>query len=110
MIKTAYALAPALLATFALFAVVGAAATPASAREAGASATVAFADLDLMTPAGRKALDRRIEKTARAVCGLDRLNAGSRLPSRSQRTCHDQALQSTRIQVAAAMAGRNSGG
>ena len=110
MIKTAYALAPALLSTVALFAVIGAAATPASAREAGASAAITFADLDLMTPAGQKALERRIEKTARGVCGLDQITTGSRIPSRSQRACYDQALQSTRTQVAAAIAGSNKGG
>lgn len=112
MIKTAYAFAPALLSTVALFAVVGTAAVPttASAREAGPSASISFADLDLMSEAGQKTLERRIEKTARAICGLDQVTTGSRMASRSQRACYDHALQSTRTQVAVAIASSNKGG
>lgn len=44
---------------------------PALAREAAAQATqrVSFADLNLATPAGVAALDRRIEQAIRRACG-----------------------------------------
>ena len=114
MTKTtfAYAFAPALLSTYALFATVGAAAlpTPAAAQEMQTSATVVFADLDLSSEKGQKTLERRIEKTARSVCGLDNVTTGSRMASRSQRECYDQALRSTRSQVAQAIANDRKGG
>jgi UrcA family protein len=44
------------------------AAAPAAAQAEPASVTVAFADLDLGSEAGRASLDRRIRRAAAAVC------------------------------------------
>lgn len=109
---TKLAIAPALIATAALFVITAAGATPAAAATAGTgqSATIEFADLDLMSEAGQKKLERRIEKTARAVCGMDAVTTGSRMVSRSQRECYDQALRSARSQVAAAIENSRKGG
>lgn len=58
---------------FAAIAALGLFATsaPAVAQE-GADVTVTYDDLDLDSAKGQKELDRRIEKAARQVCGLDR--------------------------------------
>ena len=62
---------------------------------------VAYADLDLNTPAGQAALDRRIEAAAKSVCGFNEVRTATRLPSSSSRDCLREALASTREQVAA---------
>ena len=57
-------------------------------------------DLDLSQPGGRQALDRRIARAARAVCGLDDIRTGTRVTSADAQLCYRQALQATRTQVA----------
>jgi len=44
-------------------------AAPASATGQERSVTVRYADLDLSSPAGKRALDRRIARATETVCG-----------------------------------------
>ena len=71
------------------------------ARAQSQTVGVAYADLDLNTPAGQAALDRRIQTAAESVCGFNEVRTGTRLPSSSARDCLREALASTRQQVAA---------
>lgn len=58
------------------------AAVPAAANAAASApkATVAYADLDLATAAGRTELNARIDQAARALCTPESLT-GSRIPT-----------------------------
>lgn len=59
---------------------------------------VHFDDLNLASPAGVKALERRINSTARRVCGY---NDSRGIMPKEYRDCMDNALASARQQVAA---------
>ncbi len=55
---------------------------------------VNFADLDLDTAAGAKALYQRIDTASRNVCGVgDNLDKGSLKEQRHAKTCYQQALK-----------------
>lgn len=76
-------------------------ATPASAQtDAGQSLTVQFDDLNLSTPEGQKALDKRIETAAREVCGVDKKRTGTRIQSSARKQCLEEARASVKSQVA----------
>ena len=96
---------------FAAIAALGLVATaaPAVAQE-GADIIVTYDDLDLDTAKGQKELDRRIEKAARQVCGLDRQRTGTRMRDRQTTECLAHARNSTREYVAAAVASAGKGG
>src|SRR5687768_10025845 len=73
------ALALAAAATFAV---------PAAARAAEAAVSTAgvnYKDLDLTSEAGQKELDRRVDRAARQVCGMDEAVVGSRVVPRESR-------------------------
>jgi UrcA family protein len=53
--------------------------------------TVTHDDLDLTTEAGRDELERRIDRAARDVCGMEERVTGSRLPPSSVKRCYKQA-------------------
>lgn len=82
----------------------------AAANSATTSASVVYSDLDLSTPAGQEALDRRIDNAARAACGMDAANTGTRLRSREARRCFDQARTNVHEQVAELIAREKSRG
>ncbi len=48
------------------------------------SVTVKYADLNLSTPEGQQALDRRIESAARKVCGFGEARTGTRLDTNAR--------------------------
>ena len=112
MTKFAIAFAPALVAATALFTVVGIAAmpVPAAAQDAPASTAIEFSDLNLATPAGQKALEARIQRSARQVCGMDEVRTGSIMQSRAATQCYRQALRSARERVAEAVRHNQQGG
>jgi UrcA family protein len=111
MTKLATAFAPALVATTALFAVVGIAAAPApAAAQDQPAAAIGFADLNLATEAGQKALEVRIERTARRICGMDEVRTGTIMQSRAATQCYRQALRNTRERVAQAVRQSQQGG
>jgi UrcA family protein len=74
-----------------------------SAQPAFAESTVVkYGDLDLSTSDGRAALDRRIDRAARTVCRMTGPRELSEMIE-SQR-CYRIAIDSTRTQLAAAIA------
>lgn len=66
--------------------------------------SVKYSDLDLSTERGQARLERRIDKAARDVCGLDDVTSATRMRSESARACYEQAKASVHNQVAAAIA------
>ena len=71
---------------------------------------VTYSDLDLTTEAGREALDRRIDRAARSVCGLDSVQLGSRIRSRDARDCHRRAVADIEVKLAAVIEEASRGG
>lgn len=59
------------------------------------SVRIAYKDLDLTTEAGQKELDRRMDKAARDVCGMDEAVTGSRIATSESRECYS----TTRTQI-----------
>jgi UrcA family protein len=106
MLKHTIAPVIAFAATIGLFALPDA----VSAASTGQSVMVRFADLDLSTATGQQKLERRIERAARQVCGLDEERTGSRVPSTDASACYRQALRSVRSSVANAVAGNRPAG
>ena len=86
-------------------------ATPAFADiKAGPTANVSFADLNLASVEGQKALDARIDSTARKICKVDQIRTGTRLTSPKARACYNKARASAKKQVASAIANHQLGG
>ena len=83
MHKPSIALALAAMATFA--------APVYAASSASESVSVTYRDLDLTTEEGQKALEGRLDKAAREVCGINETRTGTRIASRDARSCYDQA-------------------
>lgn len=81
-------------------------AVPASAE----SITVEHRDLNLSSPEGQAALDQRIDRAARKVCGLDEQRTGTRLAPLKDTKCYRQAKAQVKQQVAAAVAAQQLGG
>lgn len=100
-------IAAALLGTATLFA-----ATPgvASAETAQTAVAVRHADLDLATVAGQRALERRIARAARTICGMDEHVAGTRMSSPAATACYQRAQRDVRQRVATAIETSQRGG
>lgn len=73
----------------------------ASDAAAGASVEVKYRDLDLSTTAGTDELNRRLDKAAREVCGLDVVTTGTRISSREGRRCYNETKAQLETHVAA---------
>lgn len=63
-------------------------AAPIAAERDVAVARVSYTDLDLSTAKGMDRLKGRLERAARAVCGMDVKASGSLLPSGQARACY----------------------
>lgn len=74
------------------------------------TAKIEVADLDLATPAGQRALDRRIESAVREVCRTVDIRTGTRLLDRESLTCHARARAEAKQQVAALINEAQRGG
>lgn len=84
-------------------------ATPAAAQTI--SIDVSYADLDLTSPQGQAALDRRIDSAAREICGGEEQRTGTRIVMNTKvRTCIAEVKAKAAIQVAAAKRERQLGG
>lgn len=77
----------------------------AVAQDAGPSATVSFADINLTSEAGVEMLDSRIRRAAREVCGRPESNAAFGGPVRQCLRETIAAAQTTRNEVIAAARG-----
>lgn len=91
------------------FAAVAAIACLHTAPAAAKSVAVEYRDLDLTSEKGRKQLDRRINKAARQVCGVDEVTTGSRLKALSLQ-CYRKAKKDAAVQVASVIESRSLGG
>ena len=85
------------------------AATPALAEKAE-SVRVTYHDLNLTTPGGLAALDRRIDRAAMRVCGISRYAAHRQLPSVEARTCYRETLEKLEKEVAIVLDERRAAG
>lgn len=93
--NTTTAIAAAAICTAALFA------TPAAYAK---SVKVSYADLDLTTAAGQKALASRLNRAARSACGMDEVRTGTLLPSADVLQCYEQARAKSKERMAEAIA------
>ena len=84
-------------------------AAPAFAANDAPTASISVADLDLSTVEGQKALDRRIDRVARSICGAP-YATGSRVLTPSARRCIATAKASAAPQVAAMIQDQQRGG
>jgi len=96
------------IAAIVLLLATASATVPAAAAET-AQIGVRYADLDLSTEEGRATLDRRIEESARAICGRD-VTTGTILPSGKSSQCVERAKASVHKTIAERVArDRNRG-
>lgn len=90
---------------------IGLVASPAFAGVENAPSTlVTYADLNLASPEGQKALDARIDSAARKICQVDQVRTGTRLISPEARACYAKARASAKQQVASAITNHQLGG
>lgn len=68
------------------------------------TAEVQFADLDLGTAAGQRALDTRIETAIRQVCRNVSVKTGTRIMDQGMQECKARARAEAKQQVAALLA------
>jgi len=66
-------------------------AAPVAAADEAPSVGVRYGDLDLTSEEGQRQLDRRLERAAREVCGLNEKVVGSHLRSQHSRECYREA-------------------
>lgn len=71
---------------------------------------IEFDDLNLASISGQETLERRIDRAARKVCGVDIKRPGTRIPSVEAKKCYVQARNSALAQMAAAVDERSLGG
>lgn len=74
------------------------------------SISVNYKDLDLLTPEGQAELDRRLDSAAREVCGLNEIQTGTRIPSRSARNCYKSAREQLDERIAMMVERERKGG
>lgn len=73
----------------------------ASAANAQPNSThITFNDLNLSSPQGQAALERRIDRAAREICGLDNLRLGTRIRDAKALDCFNEARTKAHAQVA----------
>lgn len=89
----------------------GTAAAPAFAQDIDRmTVSVSYADLNLATPEGQKALDQRVEKAVRTVCRTTNPATGTRLMSNDALACLANARAEAKQKVAAIMTNEQRGG
>lgn len=74
------------------------------------SVRVEYSDLDLATTAGQEELERRLDRAASTICGVDELKTGTRLPSAWARRCMREARVNLDRQFATLIKRHSSGG
>jgi UrcA family protein len=81
----------------------------AAADEAKPSVEVRYNDLDLTTTEGADELDRRLDKAAKSVCGINEISTGTRVTSREARACYKETRGQLESRVAAVVAKKQRG-
>lgn len=71
---------------------------------------VGYSDLNLASPEGQKALERRITQALEEVCQTNRVRTGTRVQSSDSRRCMKEARASAKQQVAAILEQKGLGG
>lgn len=71
---------------------------------------IEYRDLNLATAEGQAALENRVTKAARKVCGYNDLRTGTRGATRDMRRCLVQAKKSAKAQVASLVDDNRLGG
>ena len=85
-------------------------AVPAAAADEAPSIAVRYSDLNLTSAEGQQQLDRRLERAAREVCGVDEPMIGSRLPASGSRECYREARRKLDQQFAQLVSRKAAGG
>ncbi len=86
------------------------AATPAVAQTEPRSIAVEYSDLNLASAKGQKVLSERLNRAARAVCGMDEQTTGSRLPPLGAVACYDETRTRMNADFAALISEERRGG
>ena len=73
------------------------------------SVQVRYADLDLSTKEGQDTLDRRLNRAAQQVCGIDPRTSGLALPTSESRSCYRETVKNFEREVAARTAEQQRG-
>ncbi|WAT18132.1 UrcA family protein [Aurantiacibacter sp. MUD11] len=86
-------------------------ATPAlaDARDGGETVSVRYSDLDLSTQEGQSALQRRLNRAAEEVCGIDYRTSGRALPSSEARSCYAETIKTFEREIAVRAAEQQRG-
>ena len=71
---------------------------------------VEYRDLNLANAQGQQALERRIDKAAKAVCQYDRAKTGSRMTNPKVEQCYRDAKKQATQQMAAIVDSEHLGG
>lgn len=74
-------------------------ASPVMAEEA-MSIEVRYSDLDLSTQEGQDSLERRLNRAAEQVCGINPRVTGVALPSTESRRCYRETVEQFERQIA----------
>lgn len=83
---------------------------PAMAAETAAPIVIKTNDLNLADPQAQQTLDRRIDRAARSVCGMNEIRTGTLLTSPRAKACYRNALRTTRAQLAQVTENARRGG
>ena len=89
-------------------ATIGTMVTAAPAFAGGVS--VEYRDLNLTNEQGQQALERRIDKAAKAVCDYDRARTGSRMTNPQVEQCYRDAKEQATQQMAVIVNSERLGG
>lgn len=71
-----------------------------AAKDEGASVHVRYADLDLSTKEGQDTLERRLDRAAQEVCGIDPRTSGLALPTSESRSCYRETIKNFEREIA----------
>ncbi len=83
---------------------------PALADETRPDMVVHYADLDLSSEAGQKALEKRIDAAAKKYCGVGEPTSGTRIKSSLVTRCYRDAKRLANQQFAAIVSEARLGG
>jgi UrcA family protein len=85
-------------------------ALPAQAARESQGVAVQYRDLDLASAEGQRALEDRLDRAARGVCGVGQTTTGSRLPDRQATRCYNETRAQLAEQFAEVVAAERRGG
>ena len=82
----------------------------AYAATPGDAVKVSYTDLNLSSEKGQKILERRLDKAAREVCGMDERTTGTRMIDRDSKSCYDGARSKLAREFADVVSNTRRGG